>query len=76
MNYDLQYFFGRKPSVTVEFHRHYLEVHPFAGPKIKSITRYIQNHRVYSLGRTSDAVPEFWTDMPAGLQSPNDRAPR
>ncbi|HKD67112.1 MAG TPA: EthD domain-containing protein [Candidatus Binataceae bacterium] len=66
------YFFGRKPSVTsFEFHRHYLEVHPFAGPRIKSVKRYIQNHRVHSLGGNSpfDAVSEFWTDMPAALQS-------
>ncbi len=66
------YFFGRKPSVTsFEFHRHYLEVHPFAGPRIKSIQRYVQNHRVHSLGGNSpfDAVSEFWSAMPALLQS-------
>jgi uncharacterized protein (TIGR02118 family) len=66
------YFFGRKPSVTsFEFHRHYLEVHPFAGPRIKSIQRYVQNHRVHSLGGNSpfDAVSEFWAEMPAVLQS-------
>jgi uncharacterized protein (TIGR02118 family) len=69
------YFFGRKPSVTsFEFHRHYLEVHPFAGPRIKSIQRYVQNHRVHSLGGNSpfDAVSEFWTEMPAVLQSRNE----
>ncbi len=73
------YFFGRKPSVSsFEFHRHYLEVHPFAGPRIKSITRYIQNHRVHSLGGNApfDAVSEFWSEMPAVLQSRNEEGAR
>jgi uncharacterized protein (TIGR02118 family) len=60
---------------SFEFHRHYLEVHPFAGPQIKSIKRYTQNHRVHSLGGNSpfDAVSEFWADMPAALQSRNEQ---
>jgi hypothetical protein len=73
------YFFGPKPSVPAfEFHRHYLEVHPFAGPGIKSIKRYIQNHRVHSLGGNSafDAASELWADMPAVLQSRMKKALR
>jgi uncharacterized protein (TIGR02118 family) len=73
------YFFGRKPSVTsFEFHRHYLEVHPFAGPQIKSIKRYIQNHRVHSLGGNApfDALSEFWAEMPAAIQSRHEEGAR
>jgi uncharacterized protein (TIGR02118 family) len=69
------YFFGRKPSVTLrEFHRHYLEVHPYADPPIKAVKLYIQNHRCRSLGGNSpfDAVSECWTEVLARDQSVNE----
>ena len=59
------YFFGRKPSLPqASFHRHYLAVHTTAGPRIVSLKRYIQNHRLHSLGGDSafDAMSEFWVD--------------
>jgi len=71
--YDSQFlFFWAKTLVsTGEFHRHYLEVHPFAGPGVRSVKLYIQNHRCRSLGGTSpfDAVSEFWTDVLARDQA-------
>lgn len=59
------YFFARKPSLSqAGFHRHYLAVHTTAGPRIVSLRRYIQNHRLHSLGGDSpfDAMSEFWLD--------------
>ena len=59
------YFFGRKPSLNqAGFHRHYLAVHTTAGPRIAALKRYIQNHRLHSLGGDSpfDAMSEFWVE--------------
>ena len=59
------YFFGRKPSLdSAGFHRHYLAVHTTAGPRIVALKRYIQNHRLHSLGGDSrfDAMSEFWIE--------------
>jgi len=59
------YFFARKPSLDAPgFHRHYLAVHTTAGPRFVSLRRYIQNHRVHSLGGDSrfDAASEIWLD--------------
>ncbi len=59
------YFFGRKPSLSqAGFHRHYLAVHTTAGPRIVSLKRYVQNHRLHSLGGDSpfDAMSEFWLE--------------
>jgi uncharacterized protein (TIGR02118 family) len=62
------YFFARKPSLDAAgFHRHYLAVHTTAGPRIVSLKRYIQNHRIHSLGGDSrfDATSEIWLENPA-----------
>jgi uncharacterized protein (TIGR02118 family) len=59
------YFFGRKPSLNqAGFDRHYLAVHTTAGPRIAALKRYIQNHRLHSLGGDSpfDAMSEFWVE--------------
>jgi len=59
------YFFGRKPSLDqAGFHKHYLAVHTTAGTRIVSLKRYIQNHRLHSLGGDSpfDATSEIWME--------------
>ncbi len=59
------YFFGRKPSLNqAGFHKHYLAVHTTAGTRIVSLKRYIQNHRLHSLGGDSpfDAMSEIWME--------------
>ena len=61
------YFFGRKPSISqAQFHRHYLAVHTTAGPRIVALKRYIQNHRLHSLGGDApfDAMSEIWMEQP------------
>jgi uncharacterized protein (TIGR02118 family) len=71
------YFFARKPSLSdAGFHHHYLAVHTQSGmrqaelgtrggeTRPRQMRRYIQNHRVHSLGGNSpfDAVSEVWSD--------------
>ncbi len=77
--YHMFYFFARKPSLSsAGFHHHYLALHTQAGmrqaelgtsggeTRPRLMRRYIQNHRVHSLGGDSpfDAVSEVWTDTP------------
>ena len=73
------YFFARKPSLSAAaFHHHYLALHTQSGmrqaelgtrggeTRPRGMRRYIQNHRVHSLGGDSpfDAVSEVWSDGP------------
>jgi uncharacterized protein (TIGR02118 family) len=77
--YHMFYFFGRKPSLgSVGFHHHYLALHTQSGTRQaelgtkggetrpRHVRRYIQNHRIHSLGGDSpfDAVSETWSDTP------------
>jgi uncharacterized protein (TIGR02118 family) len=64
------FLFARKPSVDRrEFHQHYLEIHPLQGGRpyhagpTPSLPRYIQNHRLHSLGgdSTFDGLSEIWS---------------
>jgi uncharacterized protein (TIGR02118 family) len=76
--YHQFYFFARKPSLSsAGFHHHYLALHTQAGrrqaelgtvngeTRPQHMRRYIQNHRVASLGGNSpfDATSEVWTDQ-------------
>jgi uncharacterized protein (TIGR02118 family) len=71
------YFFARKPALSsTGFHHHYLALHTQSGmrqaelgtkggeTRPRHMQRYIQNHRVHSLGGNSpfDAVSEVWTE--------------
>jgi uncharacterized protein (TIGR02118 family) len=71
------YFFARKPSLSsAGFHHHYLALHTQSGTRQAELgvkggetrpvhmRRYIQNHRVHSLGGNSpfDAMSELWTE--------------
>jgi uncharacterized protein (TIGR02118 family) len=71
------YFFARKPSLSAAgFHHHYLALHTQSGmrqaelgtkggeTRPRHMRRYIQNHRIHSLGGNSpfDAVSEVWSD--------------
>jgi hypothetical protein len=77
--YHMFYFFARKPSLSsAGFHHHYLALHTQAGmrqaelgtrggeTRPRGMRRYIQNHRVHSLGGDSpfDAVSEVWGEEP------------
>jgi uncharacterized protein (TIGR02118 family) len=77
--YHMFYFFARKPSLSAAgFHHHYLALHTQSGmrqaelgtkggeTRPRHMRRYIQNHRVHSLGGNSpfDAASEVWTDEP------------
>lgn len=72
------YFFARKPSLSsASFHHHYLALHTQSGMRQKELgvtggetrpphmRRYIQNHRIHSLGGNSpfDAVSETWSEV-------------
>jgi uncharacterized protein (TIGR02118 family) len=72
------YFFARKPSLSsAGFHHHYLALHTQSGmrqaelgtkggeTRPRGMRRYIQNHRIHSLGGNSpfDAVSETWSEM-------------
>ena len=66
----IYFLFARKPSVDRRtFHRHYLEIHPLQGGRpyhagpTPSLPRYIQNHRLLSLGGDSvfDGLSEIWS---------------
>ena len=71
------YFFARKPSLSSNgFHHHYLALHTQSGMRQAELgtkggetrptmmRRYIQNHRIHSLGGNSpfDALSEVWTE--------------
>ena len=75
--YHMFYFFGRKPALSpAGFHHHYLALHTQSGMRQAELgtkggetrpahmRRYIQNHRVHSLGGNSpfDAASEVWSD--------------
>jgi uncharacterized protein (TIGR02118 family) len=77
--YHMFYFFARKPSLNAAgFHHHYLALHTQSGMRQAElgtkggetrphhVRRYIQNHRVHSLGGNApfDAVSETWSDGP------------
>jgi uncharacterized protein (TIGR02118 family) len=58
-------FFARKPSLSqAEFDHYYIARHTRAGRRVDEMKRYIQNHRIHSLGGDSpfDAVSELWTE--------------
>jgi uncharacterized protein (TIGR02118 family) len=66
----IYFFFARKPSVDRrEFHQHYLEIRPLQGGRpyhagpTPQLPRYIQNHRLHSLGgdSTFDGLSEIWS---------------
>jgi uncharacterized protein (TIGR02118 family) len=66
----IYFLFARKPSVDRRtFHRHYLETHPLQGGRpyhagpTPNLPRYIQNHRLHSLGGDSifDGLSEIWS---------------
>ena len=66
----IYFLFARKPSVDRRtFHRHYLEIHPLQGGRpyhagpTPTLPRYIQNHRLHSLGgdSTFDGLSEIWS---------------
>jgi uncharacterized protein (TIGR02118 family) len=77
----IYFLFARKPSVDRrEFHRHYLEIHPrqggrpyHAGPT-PNLPRYIQNHRLHSLGGASifDGLSEIWRGSGPLVGSPQE----
>jgi len=58
-------FFARQPSLSqAEFDHYYIARHTRAGRRVDEMKRYIQNHRIHSLGGDSpfDAVSELWTE--------------
>ncbi|HKD65642.1 MAG TPA: EthD family reductase [Candidatus Binataceae bacterium] len=66
----IYFLFARKPSVDRRtFHRHYLEIHPLQGGRpyhagpTPTLPRYIQNHRLHSLGGDCifDGLSEIWS---------------
>jgi uncharacterized protein (TIGR02118 family) len=61
------YFFARKPSLSrAGFDYHYIALHTKAGKRVPQMRRYIQNHRIPSLGGDSpyDAMSELWSERP------------
>ena len=61
------YFFARKPSLSrAGFDYHYIALHTKAGKRVPQMQRYIQNHRIPSLGGDSpyDAMSELWSERP------------
>jgi uncharacterized protein (TIGR02118 family) len=77
----IYFLFARKPSVDRrEFHRHYLEIHPLQGGRpyhagpTPNLPRYIQNHRLHSLGGNStfDAISEIWREAGGLISSPEE----
>jgi uncharacterized protein (TIGR02118 family) len=61
------YFFARKPALSrAGFHYHYIALHTKAGKRVAQMRRYVQNHRIPSLGGDSpyDAMSELWSERP------------
>jgi len=63
------YFITHKPSISLEeFFRYWHDQHPLAAPRHELTRRYVQSHRVHSLGgsATYDGVAEvLWDDQDA-----------